>query len=296
MRNDLREIVRTILFDNVKLSYGCTEPVAVGLSVAVGKKYLKGDVQKIEVLMDRNTYKNGLEVGIPGTHLHGFELAVALAYIVGKAELGLEVFKYVDSDAVMKAYELKDKIVVKYTNDMYLHIRTRLLGENDVLVEITDSHDNVSRIVVDGKEVINNQSSANFKKDIIKSINLSDIFEYVEAPDNDVIKMVSDAIQYNQNISKIGLEEEITFGKVLEGMPRYVASGVDMRMNGALLPVMTVAGSGNQGISCTVPVALYADELGVLSDIKLRAVLLSMLVTIYIKAYTGALTPICGAG
>lgn len=296
MRNDLREIVRTIFFDNVKLSYGCTEPVAVGLSVAVGKKYLKGDVQKIEVSMDRNTYKNGLEVGIPGTHLHGFELAVALAYIVGKAELGLEVFKYVDSDAVMKAYELKDKIEVKYTNDMYLHIRTRLLGENDVLVEITDSHDNVSRIVVDGKEVINNQSSANFKKDIIKSINLSDIFEYVENPHDDVLNVVSEASSYNLNISRIGLEEEITFGKVLDGIPRYIASGVDMRMNGALLPVMTVAGSGNQGISCTVPVALYADELGVLSDIKLRAVLLSMLVTIYIKAYTGALTPICGAG
>ncbi|MGC8820711.1 MAG: L-serine ammonia-lyase, iron-sulfur-dependent, subunit alpha [Fervidobacterium sp.] len=290
-------MIREIFFDNVKLSYGCTEPVAVGLSVAVGKKYLKGELESIEVAMDRNTYKNGLEVGIPGTHLHGFELAAALAYIVGKYELGLQVFKDVDSKALSAAYLLKEKVSIKYENSYNLHIKTRLKAANEVLVEITDSHDNVSKITVDGKEILNTQTSVSFKKDSIKSITLNDLLKYIENPQNDVIELVKEGITYNLNAAKQGLKKEGNFGFALEeGIPAYVAAGVDERMSGALIPVMTVAGSGNQGISCIVPPALYGLNNNVAEDRIQKAVILSILVTIYIKAYTGVLTPICGAG
>lgn len=291
----IRQIIRNVFFDNVKLSYGCTEPVAVGLSVAVGKDYLKGELERLEIVMDRNTYKNGLEVGIPGTHLHGFEIATMLAYLVGDSKLGLEVFKNVTTEVISKAYEMKDRVTVKYENDMRLHIKTKLVGENEVIVEITDSHDNVTRIVVDGDEILNVQSSVNFKKETARSITLNEIFDYVQNPEEDVLEIVRQAIQYNVEISRIGLDTQGNFGRILEGIPRYVAAGVDQRMSGALLPVMTVAGSGNQGISCIVPVAVVADELGVSQDKKEKAILLSILVTIYIKAYTGMLTPICGA-
>ncbi|MGC9771066.1 L-cysteine desulfidase [Fervidobacterium changbaicum] len=292
----IRKIIRDIFFDNVKLSYGCTEPVAVGLSVAIAKDYLKGELNRIEILMDRNTYKNGLEVGIPGTHLHGFEIAAALAYLIGKSEFGLEVFKNVTGEIVSKAYEMKDKVSVKYENEIRLHIKTKVVGDNEVLVEITDSHDNVSRIVVDGNEILNTQSSVNFKKEGAKAVTLNEIFDYVQKPDEDVLELVRKATEYNIEISEIGLNTDGNFGRVLDGIPRYVAAGVDQRMSGALLPVMTVAGSGNQGISCIVPVSKVADDLGVSQEKKEKAVLLSILVTIYVKAYTGTLTPICGAG
>ena len=295
--NDVRETIRTVFLDNVKLSYGCTEPVAVGLSVATGKKYLIGELRSIEVTMDRNTYKNGLEVSLPGTHLHGFEMATALAYVVGVPELGLQVFKDVNSDAINLAERLKEKIVVRYENEMKLHIRTKMVADNEVLVEITDSHDNISKILVDGKELLNTQNTIAFKKDVVRSITLNDIFAYIELPHEDVLKMVEDAITYNLQISEKGMNIEGNFGSTLgNDVNAYVAAGIDERMSGELMPVMTVAGSGNQGIACTVPVALQGLSSGIEKERIVKAVLLSMLVTIYVKSYTGKLTPICGAG
>lgn len=295
--DDVRETIRTVFFDNVKLSYGCTEPVAVGLSVATGKKYLIGELRSIEVVMDRNTYKNGLEVSLPGTHFHGFDMATALAYVAGVPELGLQVFKGVNSDATKLAEQLKEKIVIRYENDMKLHIKTRMVADNEVLVEITDSHDNISRIVVDGKELLNTQTSVTFKKDAVRSITLNDIFAYVESPHEDVLKTVEAAINYNLQIAESGMGVEGNFGRALgEGINAYVAAGIDQRMSGELMPVMTVAGSGNQGIASTVPVALQGQYSGIEKEKVVKAVLLSMLVTIYVKGYTGKLTPICGAG
>jgi len=295
--NSKKGIIREIFFDNVKLSYGCTEPVAVGLSVAVGKEYLKGELKSIDVIMDRNTYKNGLEVGIPGTHLHGFDLAIALAYLVGKPEYGLQVFKDVNSHVLSKAYELKDKIRVSYENSYNLHIKTKLEADNEVLIEITDSHDNISKIVVDGNEIRNTQTSVNFKKDLVKSISLNDIFEYIENPDLDVVNVVKEGIKYNVNAAREGIKKEGNFGYALEeGIPAYVAAGVDERMNGELIPIMTVAGSGNQGIASIVPPTLYGRENEMPEEKIEKAVLLSILVTTYIKAFTGVLTPVCGAG
>ncbi|MEN3043071.1 MAG: L-serine ammonia-lyase, iron-sulfur-dependent, subunit alpha [Fervidobacterium sp.] len=289
-------MIKELFFDNVKLSYGCTEPVAVGLSVAVGKKYLVGKLKKIHVTMDRNTYKNGLEVGIPGTHLHGFALAIALAYLVGRPELGLQVFKDVDLEAVEKAKEIIDKVMVDYENNYSLHIKARLIGDNEVVVEVTDSHDNVSKIVVDGKEVYNTQTSVSFKKDFVRSIKLDDIFEYIEDPHLDVVEVVESAIKYNLEAARLGKKMDGNFGKLLDGIHSYVAAGVDIRMSGELIPIMTVAGSGNQGISCIVPPALYGIKKRMERDKVIKSVLLSILVTIYIKSYTGKLTPICGAG
>ncbi|MFN6992037.1 MAG: serine dehydratase subunit alpha family protein [Fervidobacterium sp.] len=329
MNRKTKEKIKQIFFDNVKLSYGCTEPVAVGLSVAVGKKYLKGPIKLIEVIMDRNTYKNGLEVGIPGTHLHGFDLAIALAYLVGNAELGLEVFKNVKHNHIEDALKMKELIKVSYKNDSRLHIQTRLVGENEVTVEITDSHDNISRIVVDKAEIYNNQTTVLFKKEIVKSINLDDIFNYIQEPDEEVLNVVEEAIKYNLKAAEEGIKvdgnfgntfftSDLTFivpsdnyksskdcnelknlnstGEVERYIKSYVASGVDLRMNGALIPIMTVAGSGNQGISCTLPPLIFGLKMSSSEDKIMKGVLLSILVTIYIKAYTGTLTPICGAG
>ena len=295
--NDVRETIRTVFLDSVKLSYGCTEPVAVGLSVATGKRYLIGELRNIEITMDRNTYKNGLEVSLPGTHLHGFEMATALAYVVGVPELGLQVFKDVNSDAINLAERLKEKIVIRYENDMKLYIRTKMVADNEVLVEITDSHDNISKIVVDGKELLNTQETVASKKDAVRSITLNDIFAYIELPHEDVLKIVEDAITYNLQISEKGMDVEGNFGRTLgKDVNAYVAAGIDERMSGELMPVMTVAGSGNQGIACIVPVALQGLSSGIEKERVVKAVLLSMLVTIYVKGYTGKLTPICGAG
>lgn len=309
MNETTKDKIKEIFFDNVKLSYGCTEPVAVGISVAVGKKYVRGDVKHIEVVMDRNTYKNGLEVGIPGTHFRGFDLAIALAYTIGDANLGLEVFKNVTPEAVEKAIAMKEIVSVKYENDNKLHIRTKIFAENEVTVEITDSHDNVSKITVDGTEIYNAQTTVSFKRNLVKSITLNDIFDYVEEPSEDVVKVVKEAIDYNLKAGEEGINLDGNFGSVFFNymdlsnnqsietyIKSFVAAGVDLRMSGFLKPIMTVAGSGNQGISCVIPPALYGFKNLIKEEKIIQAVLLSMLTTIYIKAYSGVLTPVCGAG
>lgn len=156
------------------------------------------------------------------------------------------VFKDVDSDAVSLAERLKERVVVRYENEMKLHIRTKMVADNEVLVEITDLHDNISKIVVDGKELLNTQETVASKKDAVRSITLNDISPaYIELPHEDVLKIVEDAITYNLQISEKGMDVEGNFGRTLGKDVNAYEGGIDERMSGELMPVMTVAGSGH---------------------------------------------------
>ncbi len=295
-----REIIRKAFFNNVKISYGCTEPIAVALSVAVGKKYSKGELKLIQVELDRNTYKNGLEVAIPGTREHGFELSAALSFVCGEPDKNLEVLSKVNEDCISKAKSLIYRVSVTHNDEIELHIKTKIIADNVVEVDISKDHDRVTKIIVDGREIysiysnIQNEFSVG---DNLKEMSLNELYAYIESPDEDILEVIQKAIELNLEIAKVGIQNPGNFAKSIDDIyAKAVAGGVDERMSGRLLPVMTVAGSGNQGISCVVPVALYGIENNRENQEILKSVLLSILLTIYIKSFTGKLTPICGAG
>ncbi|SHH56066.1 L-cysteine desulfidase family protein [Thermosipho atlanticus] len=290
-------MLKKIFFDQVKPAYGCTEPIAVALSTAVAKQYLEKDYFKeILIELDKNTYKNGLVVTIPGTDTHGLELAAALGFLCGNAKDGLEVLKNIDTKCINKAKQLIKKITISIINKNNLYINTKIVSDHIVNVIIEGKHDNIVHIEVDSSKILDKpfQPSKNLLEKI-KEYSIDEILDYVENPDKEVIDYVEKAIEMNLEIAKIGINTPGNFSNAaINDHVKYVSAAVDERMSGTLKPVMTVAGSGNQGLACTLPIAVYLNNYP--KNLILKATLLSIFVTIYIKAYTGLLTPICGAG
>lgn len=290
-------MLKEIIFDQVKPAYGCTEPIAVALAVATGKKHLKGELKKASIILDKNTYKNGLEVNIPGTPFIGLEIAAALSFTCGEAELGLEVLKYVDQKCIDNAHKYLGKINVNVDkNYSGLKVNCTMEGGNVVKVIIEGKHDNIVHIESDGVPILDKpfeKSGALLEN--IKKYTFDELIEYVKKADEEVLELIEKAIKMNTEIANAGLNTQGNFGTILKYEPvNIVQAAVDARMSGALLPVMTVAGSGNQGLSCTLPIIKLGENFEP-KKVK-EAILLSMLITIYVKSYTGLLTPICGAG
>ncbi|MCD6104757.1 MAG: serine dehydratase subunit alpha family protein [Thermosipho sp. (in: Bacteria)] len=289
-------MIKQIFFDQVKPAYGCTEPIAIALSAAVGKQYAKGNLKKIEIHIDKNTYKNGLVVNIPGTNIYGLEYAAALGFLCGKSDLGLEVLKYIDYTCIKKAEEIAKRVFITLLNDNELNIKTRIVSDNNVEVNIKGKHDNIVSIKVNSEEIFNkpyNNSESLLEK--IKQLTLDDILDYIENPDQEVLDYVNKTIEMNLNIANVGINTPGNFSNAaINNYVKLVSAAVDARMSGILKPVMTVAGSGNQGLSCVLPIAACINDYSM--TLILKATLLSILVTIYIKSYTGLLSPICGAG
>ncbi|KAF2957006.1 L-serine ammonia-lyase, iron-sulfur-dependent, subunit alpha [Marinitoga sp. 38H-ov] len=290
-------MLKDILFDQVKPAYGCTEPIAVALAVATAKKYLKGELNSINIILDKNTYKNGLEVNIPGTSFVGLEVAAALSYVCGDSKYGLEVLKDINQECIDASHKYLGKINLKVDKEFLgLKVDCTLKGENYVNVIIEGKHDNIVHIEENGNKIFDVHFEAGGALlNEIKKYNIDDIIEYLDKYDKDVDELLEKTIVLNTKIAEKGLKTDGNFGHVLDFEPvNIVQAAVDARMSGELMPVMTVAGSGNQGLSSTLPIIKigrkYDDEL-----VK-KSILLSVLITIYIKSYTGLLTPICGAG
>ncbi|GAB6188711.1 L-serine ammonia-lyase, iron-sulfur-dependent, subunit alpha [Marinitoga arctica] len=290
-------MLKKILFDQVKPAYGCTEPIAVALAVATAKKYLKGHLEKIEIILDKNTYKNGLEVNIPGTPFIGLEVAAALSFTCGEAELGLEVLKHVNQMCIDNSHKILGKIkIIVNKNYSGLKVNCKLKGENSVNVIIEGKHDNIVHIESNNIPIFDKPFEASGALlNEIKNFNINYFIKFVENYDSDISELLDRTMKMNTQIAEKGLNTPGNFGNILNFEPvNIVQAAVDARMSGELLPVMTVAGSGNQGLSCTLPIIKIGKEFDT-EKVK-KSILLSMLVTIYIKAYTGLLTPICGAG
>lgn len=289
-------MLKEIFFDQVKPAYGCTEPIAVALSTAIAKKYLNNEPEEILIELDKNTYKNGLVVNIPGTDIYGLELAAALGYLCGNPDLGLEVLKNVNLECIEKAKLLSKKVKISISNESGLSVKTTLISQHIVNVVIKGKHDNIVHIEVDSNKIFDKSSSSSTSYlEKIKDYTLDDILDYIENPDSEVLEFVKKAINMNLEVAKIGFLNPKNFSNAaINKYVKFVSSAVDARMSGILKPVMTVAGSGNQGLSCTLPIAIHINDYP--EELILKSTLLSILVTIYIKSFTGLLSPICGAG
>lgn len=314
-----KDDVLTILKQQVKPARGCTEPVAVALAVSTAYKEIKGNVDKINIKLSPNIYKNGMRVGIPGTKEKGILFAVALAVLCGAPELGLELFKNVNDSFINKAKDLvaENKISIEVMNrQKNFFIEANVLTDNgSACCRVKDNHTNIVYLEVNGNVIYSDEDNNcifkegfNSNKLSLKNLSIREIINFIEDVPFEDISFLLEGVELNISMAKKGLEGKIGIGA---GMSQLLQKGImrddivnqvriltsaacDARMAGINLPVMSSAGSGNHGITAIIPPTIVCRYLGYDNEKLARALALSHLITAYIKEYTGRLSPVCG--
>ena len=301
------------LHEELLPAMGCTEPIAIAYGAAYARKVLGKDAERYEVECSGNIIKNVKAVTVPQTGgLKGIETAVLAGAIGGDADKELEVLTTV-TDEDIKAIKkgLEDKIVtVKLLDSVHsLHIIVHAFaGGDSVSVEIIDTHTNVGNVTKNG-QLVHERAEVAVGDDTAerRALNLADILSYGNQVNLDDVKdLLERQISYNTAISQEGLTGKwgAAVGKtLLENCGTSVrtrakaaaAAGSDARMNGCAMPVVINSGSGNQGMTVSLPVVEYAKELGVSPEKLLRSLCVANLVAIHQKTDIGRLSAFCGA-
>ncbi|MFC0904844.1 serine dehydratase subunit alpha family protein [Clostridium sp. MT-14] len=308
------ELLVNILRDQVVPALGCTEPTAVAYAVAKAKEVLGEDITGLEIYVDRNIFKNGKEVGIPGTDKKGILTAAALSMVIGKSEYKLQVLKDVSDESLKSALDIIDRNMIKLNlkkdvKGLYIEVIARK-GRNSSRVIIRNSHLNIVMIEKNGTQIFSKDSGNNIAdkpslRDKIREFTIEDFKDFVDNVSYEKIKFIEDGINMNEEIGKTGLKLDLGIGighlfnnsSNAEQYAKAITSAAsEARMSGYPLPVMSSAGSGNHGLVAILPIAIIGEKMGVKREKIVRSVALSHLVTIYIKSYTGALSPVCGCG
>ena len=306
-----------LLRSEVIPAIGCTEPIAVALCVARAKELLGCEPDAITVYLSKNVYKNALAVGIPNTGMTGLPIAIALGATVGKSEYMLEVLRDATPETVAyaKDYMLRvpAQIHINYEapSILYIHAEVRK-GDQTAQATIMDEHTN---FVESGTR--SQEPRLNSKIDTTENaLSLRRVYEFAMEVDthdltflkegaemNTAAAETSFADQYGHGLGRLLRANTLTatpemeklFGNTLfTKIISYTCGACDARMSGAMVQVMSNSGSGNQGISCSIPVYLYAKENNCTEEQTLRALALSNLTVIYIKQSLGRLSALCG--
>lgn len=313
----MRELYLKTLKKEVVPSEGCTEPIAIAYAASIAAEHLKGEIKEVNIYLSKNVIKNALGVGIPGTGGVGIEIAATLGISIQKSYKKLTILSNFTEDELKKAKEIVDKNIInikqKNTNKA-LYIEVELLSETSkAKVIIEDTHTNVTLIECDNEIIMDNNSevSEDLEEDY-KLFKIADIYNFAKEADFDDIKFILESAKMNKKVSEEGLKGDYGLqvgSKIIQkgnfnlfsndASNKIIAASAaasDARMDGCAMPIMTTAGSGNQGIACSIPVAQTARLLDKSEEELARALVLSNLVTIRIKKHMGRLSPLCGAG
>lgn len=309
-----------ILKNQVKPALGCTEPGAVALAVSRAKKLLGEPVSRVVVSIDKNVLKNGLGVGIPGTKERGNAFAAALAVSCGNSEYGLEVLKDVNQEAIAQAERyLKEEIVkVEYDPEATcLKVTAQVWGEHHkAMVIIYRNHSNIAFEQYDDEVLLDTMNveasvvastSGPSLQQQIKEYTIREMILLAKTLPGEELAFIQDGIDMNMKIAEAGLSDGVGVGigkymmsrsnGTVEGCAKaYTAAASEARMAGWPLSVMSSAGSGNHGLTAIIPINVFGQRMGYDDDLIRRAVAFSHMVTIFVKSYLGALSPICGCG
>ena len=313
-----RDCIIGLIKREVVPAIGCTEPIAVALCVARATELLGGVPERIEARLSANILKNAMGVGIPGTGMVGLPIAIALGATIGRSEYQLEVLKDCTPEAVErgKAYiaggainiSLKDGISEK----LYIEIEVTGADGGSAMAIIAGGHTNFvyeragAEVLKDEKfgtsaEECNDEPQLSLRKvyDFAMTAPLDEIRFILETRDlNKAAAEKSFAGRYGHQLGRV-MRNSISERKVLgdntfSRIVSYTSAACDARMAGAMIPVMSNSGSGNQGITATMPVVVYAEDNGNSEEELIRALTLSHLTVIYIKQSLGRLSALCG--
>ena len=304
-----------ILKKELVVAMGCTEPIAVAYCAAVARRYLGKMPRKIEIFASGNIIKNVKSVVVPHSDgERGLEAAAALGALYGREDMELEVISSVTREEE-KAFKSKmadiEITVSPLESDHVLDLVIRACADGDtVSVHIADEHTNIVEIVKNGERMAVEKKSrdAASESDEVdySALNVADIYDFAETADlSDVREILERQIKYNTAISKEGLVGKYgaCIGKLLlsrddtvgNRAKAYAAAGSDARMSGCDMPVVINSGSGNQGMTASLPVIAYAEYYKKSHDSLLRALTLSNLITLHLKSGIGRLSAYCGA-
>ena len=303
-----------ILKEELVPAMGCTEPIAIAYAAAVLRETLGRPAERMEVEASGNIIKNVKSVFVPGTGgLRGIPAAAAAGMAAGDPSLDLEVLSQIGEaeQARIREYLAYTPITVKLADSpLIFDILVRAwAGEDSALVRIANYHTHIVRIEKNGAILKDLPVQAAAEEGLTdkSALSVRGILEFAREADlSDVEETLSRQIRFNTAIAQEGLRGDYgaNIGQVLLSAygddvkiraKAMAAAGSDARMNGCGLPVVIVSGSGNQGLTASLPVVEYAKELGVDRETMLRAVMVSDLITIHLKAEIGRLSAYCGA-
>lgn len=304
-----RERIISLIHHEVVPAIGCTEPMAVALCTAKATEQLGRRPEQIEVLLSGNVLKNAMGVGIPGTGMIGLPIAVALGALVGKSEYQLEVLKDLTPEAVAEGKrfveEKRIKIGLKQgeCDKLYIEVCCKA-GQRQETAIIAGSHTHF----VAGDASYSRTSHHDDTDEI--TLDMRMVYDFATTAPLDEIRFIDKARQMNMDAAREALKGNYghNLGKTIDRplskgifgntifshIISRTASACDARMGGAMIPVMSNSGSGNQGICATNPVCVYAKENENTEEELIRALTLSHLTAIYIKQSLGKLSALCG--
>ncbi len=303
-----------ILNEELLPAMGCTEPISLAYAAALARQVLGCLPESVEISVSGNILKNVKSVIVPNTGgLKGVCAAAAAGIAAGKADKKLQVLSEVTEDDFVKIKQYLDSASFKVThaqNGCVFDIGVKVSnGGDNAFVRIEGYHTNVVEITKNGESILHNSRTyiGDGKLTDRSILNVRDIVEFADTVNiNDIEEIISRQIEYNTAIAEEGLKNDYgaNLGKVLlsafgDGVHNRAkataAAGSDARMNGCSLPVVIVSGSGNQGMTASLPVVVYAKHLNASREKTIRAVALSDLITVHLKTGIGRLSAYCGA-
>lgn len=314
-REDYDEIIALIKREVVP-AIGCTEPIAVALCAAKARETLGRLPESIEISLSANIYKNAMGVGIPDTGMIGLPIAVALGVLVGRSEYGLEVLRDVTPEAVGQAKRYIEtvpiRIAIENESGEVLYAATTVkAGGDSAKAVIAGSHTNFVGVYRNGEEIFRAGADGGCAGGgDVADLTLRKVFDFATTVPVGDIEFLWKSAEMNISAAELSFDGDYghglgrmlhddthhsifgdtLFAKILS----YTSGACDARMSGAMIPVMSNSGSGNQGISATVPVVIFGRANGASHEEMLRALALSHLTVIYIKQSLGRLSALCG--
>lgn len=300
-----------ILKDELVPAMGCTEPIAIAYASAKARATLGTFPTSCDIAVSGNIIKNAKSVVVPHTGgLKGIEAAVVAGLVGGNAEARLELLSSVTEEDIERMRKVKETLPItlrlsgsEYPFDIIVTVTD---GKDSASVRITNRHTNIVSITKNGESIFSGEvnEAIEVKK---KELSIEEIVEFAENVDIDLVKpTLKRQIDFNMAIAEAGLTGNYgaNIGRVYldSYLPdisvrakAYAAAGSDARMNGCELPVIINSGSGNQGMTASIPVVIYWRELGLDEEKLYRALCISNLSTIHVKQGIGTLSAYCGA-
>ena len=312
-----REQIIALIHQEVVPAIGCTEPIAVALCVAKATEALGKRPEKIDVQLSANILKNAMGVGIPGTDMIGLPIAVALGALIGKSAYQLEVLKDCTPEAVAEGKRMIDSQIITIglkadiEEKLYIEV-TCEAGTDRATAIISGGHTKFVYVSRNDEILLDKRTSDAAQAETASvDLNLKRVYDFATTAPLEELTFILEAKRLNKQAAErsfegnyghelgkmlrsSGTEQRIMGNNTFTHILSYTSAACDARMAGAMIPVMSNSGSGNQGIAATLPVVIYAEDNHKSEEELTRALILSHLTAIYIKQNLGKLSALCG--
>lgn len=317
MNDTTKNQILKLVHQEVIPAIGCTEPIAVALAAAKAAELLGTKPEKIDVYLSANILKNAMGVGIPGTGMVGLPIAIALGVLIGKSSYELEVLKDVTPEALEAGKQLIHDQVIhialkENVDKLYIEVVCQA-GDSKSVVVIAHEHTRFVYCAKDDQILLDERKSLEHTdegEDDELKLSFDLVYDFAIHTPLDEIRFILDTARLNKKAAEESVKGQFghAVSKTISGpigkkylgdssythMLRLTAAACDARMDGAMIPVMSNSGSGNQGIAATLPVVSFAEDMKCSEEQLIRALMLSHLMVIYMKQSLGRLSALCG--